>query len=78
MNIRSALLCIDCDEIFDATEHKNCPCCTSSQHVAIADYVPSLPLNSILCIEKREETVLVPKRRAGIFSRLNSLFWSSL
>jgi hypothetical protein len=78
MNIRSALLCLDCDEIFDATLHKHCPCCTSSQSLAIASYIPSMPLNSIKYHVDSAESMVKPDLKSGLLDRLNSFFWSVL
>lgn len=47
MNIRSAMLCLDCDTVFDNLEYKQCPSCTSSQSVALTNWVKPNPLEGI-------------------------------
>ena len=45
MNLRDALLCIDCDEVFSAEEHAcnpRCPSCGSSVFAALACWVQTL------------------------------------
>ena len=43
MNLKDAMLCIDCDEVFTAKEPCNpqCPSCASSVYVRLSVWVPS-------------------------------------
>lgn len=46
MNIRSALICLDCDEVYDSLEYKDCPVCGSKHNVAITQFVPCMPIEA--------------------------------
>jgi hypothetical protein len=75
MNIRSALLCIDCDDVFDATESERCPSCSSGQYVALTDYIPALPLNATIISRNVGDGVqgaILPRR--SFLASLGSLF----
>jgi hypothetical protein len=55
MNLRTASICLDCDEIIDLSvsripEEEKCPRCGSKDHTMLSKYIKSMPV--IRVIEK--------------------------
>jgi len=82
MNLRSAAICLDCDEIIDLLESRKeekCPRCGSKDHTMLSRYIKPIPVirvseklpkkNGKRC--KKQHKSILPLRLADYASMAN-------
>lgn len=67
MNLRSAAICLDCDELidlFDSRKDERCPRCGSKDHAMLSKYF--LPLPAIRVAEKpaKKDAIMIAGKPA--------------